>query len=93
MLYDEGTKKVLDSTRLSTSISVTSSSFERIESAKMVNWMINRRKKILPIGKRETKSRREATIIDRRTRLSISLEVREEVYIFFSQELGVGEGV
>ena len=93
MLYDEGTKKVLDSTRLSTSISVTSSSFERIESAKMVNWMINRGKKRLPIGKRETKSRREATIIDRRTRLSISLEVREEVYIFFSRELGVGEGV
>ena len=53
MLYDEGTKKVLDSPRLSTSISVTSSSFERIESAKMVNWMINRGKMRLPIGKRE----------------------------------------
>ena len=59
MLYDEGTKKVLDSTRLSTSISVTSSSFERIESAKMVNWMINRGKKrlVLPIGNWEERER------------------------------------
>ena len=65
MLYDEGTKKVLDSTRLSTSISVTSSSFERIESAKMVNWMINRGKKRLPIGNWEERERERDKIEER----------------------------